>query len=328
MHKRRFPLALYGTLLVFAAIAIYLTGVGIAIPRRLFCPHNDAAKTLNAMLVWYSGLPLVLGFLLIAIDFFLYLPAVRKTYKFRFDMPRNKMLTVVLTAYNDELSIYEAVKDFAEHPMVKRVIVISNNSKDRTLERAREAGATACNESIQGYGACICRALQEGIQHDDTDLTLLCEGDRTFRAYDIEKLLSYLPHADIVCGSRTTDRLREHGTQLTTFIHYGNYFVSKLLEAKHLGRCTFSDLGTTYKLFRNEALRKILPVLCPYINLEFNPYFLDTAASMGFTLVECPVTFHPRVGVSKGGNVNNIVAFKLGIKMIWGVIAGWNEKRK
>lgn len=25
----------------------------------------------------------------------------------------------------------------------------------------------------------------------------------------------------------------------------------------------------------------------------------------GLTVVECPVTFHPRVGASKGGNVNN-----------------------
>ena len=43
-------------------------------------------------------------------------------------------------------------------------------------------------------------------------------------------------------------------TQLSTFIYYGNLFVGKLLEAKHLGRSTITDVGTTYKLCRREAL--------------------------------------------------------------------------
>jgi hypothetical protein len=34
-----------------------------------------------------------------------------------------------------------AVKDFCQHPLVERVIVISNNSSDQTIERAQEAGA-------------------------------------------------------------------------------------------------------------------------------------------------------------------------------------------
>ena len=50
------------------------------------------------------------------------------------------------------------------------------------------------------------RALTEGVHKDDTNLIVLCEGDMTFRAYDIDKLLAYLPHADIVVGTRTVER--------------------------------------------------------------------------------------------------------------------------
>ena len=89
------------------------------------------------------------------------------------------------------------------------------------------------------------RALSEGLKFADTELTLLSEGDMTFRSYDIDKFLSYLPHADIVCGSRTNDLLQDGETQLSTWIHYGNFFMSKLLEAKYVGRCTLSDMGTT-----------------------------------------------------------------------------------
>ena len=60
----------------------------------------------------------------------------------------------------------------------------------------------------------------------------------TFRAYDIDKLIAYAPHADIVNGTRTAERLRQYTTQLSTFMYYGNLFVGKLLEAKHLGKLT------------------------------------------------------------------------------------------
>jgi hypothetical protein len=59
------------------------------------------------------------------------------------------------------------------------------------------------------------------------------------------------------------------------------------------------------------------------VNLEFNAHFLDTALQNGFTIVECPVTFSPRVGTSKGGNVNNVRALRVGLRMIRGLSFGW-----
>ncbi len=105
-----------------------------------------------------------------------------------------------------------------------------------------------------GYGRCVFRCLSEAARYDDTDLVVLCEGDRTFRAFDIEKLVAYAPHADIVNGTRIVEPLRQYQTQLSTFMYYGNLFVGKLLEFKHLGRGTMTDVGTTYKLCRRDAL--------------------------------------------------------------------------
>jgi len=202
-------------------------------------------------------------------------------------------------------------------------MVVSNNSRDHTIERAKEAGAITVNEERQGYGHCVCRCLTEAARWEDTDLVALCEGDMTFRAADLDKFLAYIPHAEIVNGTRIVEQLREYDTQLTTFMYYGNFFGGKLLEAKHFGKGTFTDLGTTYKVIRREAITGILQVVQPSVNLEFNAHFLDTALRYGFSIVECPVTFHPRVGVSKGGNVNNLRAMKVGLRMIWGLTFGW-----
>lgn len=315
----KFPALAYGLLILAVGLTIYFIGVLVGSCCIFFDPHG-ALKVAAEHLLWYSGIPVMLGLGMVFIDLFILLPGKRTREDVPFDALANMEVTTVLTAYNDESSIGMAVEDFKAHPKVKRVIVVDNNSKDRTAEVARAAGAIVVLETQPGYGHCVWRALKEGSRYDDTELTLLCEGDRTFRAYDIEKFLAYMPHADVVNGTRIVEQLRARRTQLTTFMYYGNFFTGKLLEAKHIGQGTFTDVGTTYKLCRNQALNRLLPLVNPDINLEFNAHFLDTALSHGFSIVECPVTFHGRVGISKGGNVSNARALKVGLRMIAGIL--------
>jgi len=319
---KRKQLALYGVIFIVIGFILYLSGVLMALPRR-FIFGNEFLKDLNHGLVWYSGMPIMLGLLLILFDLYILYPEKRKNAFIDYIPLNNKFITVVLTAYNDQKSIFDSVKDFKSHPLVKRIIVISNNCRDQTIKLAKKAAAIVYNEAEQGYGACVYRALSEGAKFQDTDFTLLCEGDMTFRAYDLDKFLAYICHADIVSGTRIVEQLRDKDTQLSTFMFYGNLFVAKLLEVKHLGNATFTDVGSTYKLCRNKVLRKLLPKLNPSINLEFNPYFLDQALTYNIKVIECPVTFHKRIGESKGGNANNYVAFKLGLRMIKGILTGW-----
>lgn len=304
---------------------MYVTGVLMVVPRFLL-GMNDWLLPLNEWIVWYSGVPMMLGIMFALIDLFLLFPAKRVREELRVDTIGNGRVTVALTAYNDELSIAEAVRDFQQHAAVSNVIVVSNNSTDATFQRAREAGALVFNETAQGYGQCVYRCFVEALRLDDADLIVLCEGDSTFRAYDLDKLLAYAPHADIVNGTRIAERLRQYSTQLSTFMYYGNLFVAKLLEAKHLGRSTLTDVGTTYKLCRRDVLTRLMFKLQPAINLEFNAHFLDIALGNSFFVVECPITFHPRVGVSKGGNTSNGRALKVGLRMMKGILFGWPRK--
>jgi glycosyltransferase involved in cell wall biosynthesis len=304
-------------------IGMYFGAILLSIVRLILLqPHMFVGSI--AKLMWASGFPTTLGIALIFIDLAVYFPRGRKgARRVAREIQVEPLITVALTAYNDDLSIAAAVQDFLSHPRVKRVIVVSNNSQDRTIERAREAGAITVNEEQQGYGRCVYRCLLEAARWEDAELVALCEGDMTFRAADLDKFLTYIPHSEIVNGTRIVEQLRDYDTQLTTFMYYGNFFAGKLLEAKHLGRGTFTDVGTTYKVIRRESIPAILQILRPSVNLEFNAHFLDTVLRYGFSVVECPVTFHPRVGVSKGGNVNNLRAMKVGLRMIWGLTFGW-----
>jgi hypothetical protein len=323
---RRNQLLMYGILLICAGLAMYIMGVLLALPRNLL-QGGPRFMAINEWIVWYSGVPIVLGLALSFIDLFVLLAAKRRTSAdVRRDTLLNQRVVVVLTAYDDEASIFDAVRDFKGHRLVDDVIVVSNNSRDQTLQRAEEAGGIAINETRQGYGRCVFRCFEEALAQGQ-DLVVLCEGDRTFRADDLDKFLAYAPHADIVNGTRTVEQLRARDTQLSTFMYYGNLFVGKLLEAKYVGQATITDVGTTYKLCRREALLELMPYLDPSVNLEFNAHFLDVALARGCDVVECPITFHPRVGVSKGGNVNNGRALKVGVRMMFGIVWGWKALR-
>ena len=309
--------------LILAGLTTYLLGVLLAVPRWAFldAPH---LRAINEKVVWYSGVPMFFGLMLALIDFFVLLPAKRHARGVMNEpFAADVKVTVTLTAWNDEASIEAAVRDFVAHPRVARVVVVDNNSSDKTAEVARAAGATVVIEERAGYGRCVTRCLEEGARYEDTPLVVLCEGDCTFRALDLDKLLAYAPHASVVNGTRIVEQLREYNTQLSTFMYYGNFAVGKLLEIKHLGRGTFTDVGTTYKLMRREAIARLLTVTDPKVNLEFNAHFLDRALGSGERLVECPITFYPRVGESKGGNVNDSRALKVGLKMIWGLYTDW-----
>jgi len=61
--------ALYGFLLVTLAFAVYVFGVGLA-PLRWAFLNPPGFRRFNELLIWYSGMPLVAGSLLIAWDLF------------------------------------------------------------------------------------------------------------------------------------------------------------------------------------------------------------------------------------------------------------------
>ena len=313
------PLMLYGVLVLVFGFGLYTCVAVAAFIAALITPSAGWSVPLMRDI----GLIIVAGLALIAIELKFLLPCKRSDRRVPHDPVPNTQLTVVLTAYNDEASIGDAVADFLAHAAVRRVLVVDNHSADRTSEFATAAGATVIREDVRGYGNCVHRGLSEAVRYTDTDLVMLCEGDLTFRAFDIVKFLAYIPHADIVNGTRIVEQLRDRDTQLSTFMYYGNFAVGKLLELKHIGQGTFTDVGTTYKLGRRRALELLLPHLDRQVNLEFNAHFLDTALELGIDLVECPVTFYARVGLSKGGNVNNARAMKVGLRMIVGMLASW-----
>ena len=159
-----------GVLLCITGFATYFAGILFAV-LRLVLTLKQPLRAWNEAAVWYSGVPVTIGLGLLALDLTLMLPEKRRRLRRSVLEPTgDRRVVAVLTAYNDDLSIAEAVADFQSHPLVERVIVVDNNSKDRTSERASGAGATVIMETRQGYGRCVYRCFQEALERSSVEL--------------------------------------------------------------------------------------------------------------------------------------------------------------
>lgn len=229
-------------------------------------------------------------------------------------MWRGKTISVILPAFNEESYIAHAVLSFRALGIADEIVVVDNNSEDRTAPLARAAGARVVRERRQGYG----HALQRGLREASGDLIVLCEPDGTFLARDIHKLLAYCTDFDLVMGTRTTRELLWEEANMGWFLRAGNVAVAKLLELLH-GGPSLSDCGCTFRLIRREARDRIAGALSVG-GSHFLPDLTIQALKHRLRVIEIPVNYMGRVGESKiTGTFPG--ALRTGLRMIRHIIA-------
>lgn len=205
----------------------------------------------------------------------------------------SKTVSIVLPAYNEEKSIRSAVEDFFSTGLVDEVVVVDNNSRDRTAEEARQTRARLVSERAQGYG----HALRRGLREATGDFIIMAEPDGTFLGRDVVKLLAYAEDFDMVCGTRTTRELIWEQANMGWFLRVGNWTVAKMIQFLYDGP-SLSDCGCTLRLTRREALARIEADLTVG-GSHFLPQMVIAGLTRGLRVIEVPVNYRRRVGDSK-----------------------------
>jgi glycosyltransferase involved in cell wall biosynthesis len=208
-------------------------------------------------------------------------------------MWNSKTVSIVLPAYNEEKYIRPAVEDFFLEGVVDEVLVIDNNSRDRTAEEAAVAGARVLREAAQGYGY----ALRRGLREATGDLVITAEPDGTFVGRDVMKLLAYADDFEMVCGTRTTRELIWRQANMGWFLRWGNWIVAKLIQVLY-GGPSLTDCGCTLRLTHRTALARILEDLTVG-DSHFLPEMVIVALKRGVRVIEVPVNYRGRIGESK-----------------------------
>ncbi len=208
-------------------------------------------------------------------------------------MHKGRKVSVVFPAYNEEEGIGHAVETFGALDVVDEVVVVNNNSHDRTAELAEAAGARVVLETKQGYG----NALQRGLAEAQGDLIVMAEPDGTFFAPDVHKLLAYADDAEMVLGTRTTRELIFGGANMGPLLRWGNWALAKLQQLL-FNTSSLSDCGCTMRLIHRDALYRFLDRLTVGSS-HFLPEMVILAHETNTSILEVPVTYRERRGSSK-----------------------------
>lgn len=211
-------------------------------------------------------------------------------------MFREKNVTVVVPAYNEEQTIAAVVEEFLAEDCVDRVLVVNNNSRDETGPRASAAGAEVIEESAPGYG-CAIRAGLDRCAEENVDIVVITEADGSFRGKDTWKLLHYLFDGDMVLGTRTTKQMVEQGANMDLLLRVGNVTMAKLLEAFWFfpKEPRLTDVGCTFRALWSETWRK-LGQGTREAGPSFSPEMICEAYRLGLHVIEIPVHYGARLG--------------------------------
>ncbi len=221
-------------------------------------------------------------------------------------MTHAPLVSAIIPCLDEETAIGKVVTAVLARD-VSEVVVVDGGSRDRTVERATEAGARVIIELRRGYG----RAIQAGIAavRGDADILVFLDGDGSDPAEFIPALVSPIAagRAVFVLGSRVRGP-REPGSlapQQLLAGHVGGLLLRLVYGAR------FTDLSP-FRAIRRDALKGLG---MKEETFGWNLEMLMRVAAARLPALEIAVGQRRRIGgVSKvSGN------FIAGLKAAWSI---------
>lgn len=220
------------------------------------------------------------------------------------------IVSLIVPALNEAPAIGAAL-DAIPPQLFAEVLVVDNGSTDDTAAIAVARGATVVTEPRRGYGyACLAGIAK---LRPDCSIVMFMDADSADDPSDAVALLDPIlrGEADMVIGVRRGDRVAPGS--LASHQRWGNRLATWLIRQLYRTDCT--DLGP-FRAIRRDALQ-MLAMRDP--TFGWTVEMQAKAFRRGLRVVEVPVAYRPRVGVSKvSGNFKNSVL--AGVKIIWTIV--------
>ncbi|OGE41641.1 hypothetical protein A3B45_03560 [Candidatus Daviesbacteria bacterium RIFCSPLOWO2_01_FULL_39_12] len=227
-------------------------------------------------------------------------------------MKRKKLVSIILTSYNEEKNIGKTIKDCQAlkkfFPI--EIIVADAASKDKTIEIARRMKVDRILRFPfkRGKGA----DFWAGGLLATGDYIVQIDTDHQFQPNEIPLFVEALDKgADVVIGTRFGGGKIEKGS--ITFRNYFGNWVMSLATSLTCGR-RITDVMAGFKGFKKEAF---LALDLKERHFEYEAETVTKACKMVMNLVQIPITYTKRKGGASG-----IRALRDGVnvlKAIWKV---------
>ncbi len=226
----------------------------------------------------------------------------------------DQRIAVIIPVLNEESTIPLVLNDISRD-LVDDIVVVDNGSSDRTVEAAREAGATVLHETKKGYGY-PCLTGIEHLKNGNTDVVVFADGNYSDHPEEIEKLVRPVVRNgyDLVLGSRTLGKVEEGALRIP--VRFGNWLATVLIRMLYDFR--FTDVGP----FRAIRFDKLL-ALDMNDNLGWTIEMQVKAVRKKYSIMEVPVSYRAGTGKSKlTGNLRGIAI--VGYRIIRAILKNLN----
>jgi len=221
-------------------------------------------------------------------------------------------IAVLVPCYNEERTVAAVVAGFRAALPMAEIYVYDNNSRDHTVDAAREAGAVVRSETLQGKGNVVRRMFAD----IDADVYVMVDGDNTYHAPSaprlIEKLLT--ERLDMVVGARvdTEQAAYRPGHRL------GNRLLTGFVA--HLFGERFKDILSGYRVFSRRFV-KSFPALAK--GFETETELTVHALELRMPVAELPTPY----GARPVGSVSKLNTYADGWRILMVILRLFREER-
>ena len=195
-------------------------------------------------------------------------------------------VAVLIPCYNEELTVKKVVEDFRKELPDADIYVYNNNSTDKTVELAKEAGAIVRNEYKQGKGNVVKRMFEDV----EADIYVLVDGDDTYPVSSVHDLIKPVAEGsvDMAVGDRLSNGTYKKENK-RTFHNFGNILVRSAINLSFGSK--LKDIMTGYRAF-NKKMVKNLPITTKKFEVETEMTL--QALDKNFTIKEIPIDYRDR----------------------------------
>src|SRR4051794_17941046 len=205
-------------------------------------------------------------------------------------IPSSMRVAVLVPCFNEEAAVAKVVADFRKALPGADILVYDNNSSDRTIAVAREAGAEVRSERRQGKGHVVRRMFAD----IDADIYVLVDGDATYDAASAPRMIERLQadRLDMVVGLRVdqAEAAYRPGHRL------GNRMLTGFLSSV-FGEA-FKDILSGYRVFSRRFV-KSFPVLSDGFEIETELSVHALELALPVAEIETPYFARPEGSFSK-----------------------------
>jgi glycosyltransferase involved in cell wall biosynthesis len=199
-------------------------------------------------------------------------------------------VAVLIPCFNEEAAVAAVVADFRKALPSAEIFVYDNNSSDRTIAVARDAGAQVRSERRQGKGHVVRRMFADV----EADVYVLVDGDATYDAASAPRMIDTLvtDHLDMVVGLRVDQAEAAYRPGHRT----GNRMLTGFL-SEVFGQ-DFKDVLSGYRVFSRRFV-KSFPVLSDGFEIETELSVHALELALPVAEIETPYYARPEGSFSK-----------------------------